>query len=172
MIHKMLREPQEWLPALPWEGPPVPRWMIERPQEETIPSDSVAAVRPQVERPSAGMHLAGPGCKAADSCLLVHGYLVHLAEGQSGFGVLKIGKERLEEGALGAARMGQDQLAAEMREVALALPEVHTAEQAAVLAPKLKELSDQTWDLGRRCGGHLSSGLLQQARSLGAKVQK
>jgi hypothetical protein len=85
---------------------------------------------------------------------LVHGYLVNLAEGKSGFGVLRVGKDRLEEGAAGAARMGQGELAREMRAVAQELPEVKSSEAAAALAPRLKELSDQTWDLGRRCGGH------------------
>jgi len=133
-----------WLPAFPWEGPPVPRHLLERngtPEREMAP------------RPIR-VHADGPGCKAADACLLVHSYLVNLAEGKSGFGVLRVGKDRLEEGAAGAARMGRVELAREMLKVAQELPLVKTPKAAEALAPRLKELSDQTWDLGRRCGGH------------------
>jgi hypothetical protein len=86
--------------------------------------------------------------------------------------VLKIAQERLEDGAVGAERMGSPELANRMREVAAELPEVRTREQAAALAPVLKELSDQTWDLGRRCGGHVTPELLKEALALSAKVQK
>jgi hypothetical protein len=117
------------------------------------------------------VHVEGPGCKAADACLLVHGYLVNLAEGKTGFGVLKIAKERLEQGATAASQLGQAQLAQEMRTVSQDLPEVHTAEQAAALVPTLKALCDQTWELGRRCGALLSPERIQQARVLGPKVR-
>ena len=74
---------------------------------------------------------------------------------------------------MGAARMGEPQLAQEMRAVAQELPQVQTPEAAATLAPRVKTLSDQTWDLGRRCGGHnLSPAALEQARALASKVQK
>ena len=117
--------------------------------------------------------ISRPGCTAADSCLLVHGYLVNLAEGKSGFGVLRLAKERLEEGAAGAEQMGEPQLAASMRQISQSLPQVKTPEAAAALAPKLKALSDQTWDLGRRCGGHnLSPEALEKAQALARKVQK
>ena len=136
-----------------------------RPQPKPMPPRAPApTVQPA---PSGG----GPGCRAADACLLVHGYLVNLADGRSGFGVLQIAKGRLEEGAIGAAQMGQAQLAQEMRAVAQELPQVTTPEAAAALAPKLKGLSDQTWDLGRRCGGHnLSPAALEQARALAKRV--
>ena len=165
--------PADFLPLPPWEGPPLPRCFVEESQEETPAPRRLSPSEPPVKSfgtfPS---YQAGPGCKAADSCLLVHGYLVHLAEGQSGFGVLRVAKERMEEGALGAERMGQGQLAHEMRQVAQELPEVRTPKQAAALAPKLKELSDQTWDLGRRCGGHFSPQLMAKAQALGSKVAK
>lgn len=169
------RDPNSWLPAPPWKGLPplfgLP-WEWQSQEEPTAPV-RVAAVRPQVDRPTPGaVHPGGPGCRAADSCLLVHGYLVHLAEGQSGFGVLKVAKERLEEGATAAAQLGQSQLAQEMRAVAQELPQVKTPEAAAAMAPKLKVLSDQTWDLGRRCGGHVSLEVMQRARGLARRVQE
>ena len=149
------RDPGSWLPLPPWQGPPVPRWMLEEHEEQA--SAPVRMAPPLPNPKSAGpapTYPGGPGCRAADSCLLVHGYLIHLAEGKGGFGVLKVAKARLEEGAGAASQLGQVQLAREMRQVAQALPEVQTAEQAAALAPRMKALADQTWDLGRRCGGH------------------
>lgn len=146
--------PRQWLPPPPWQGPPLPYWMV-------LPQKEAGAEQPPVQRPPAGaLPYAGPGCKAADSCLLVHGYLVHLAEGKSGFGVLKVAKARLEEGAKAANQLGQSQLADEMRAAAQELAQVRTPAAAAALAPRLKELSDQTWDLGRRCGGHASPQVL------------
>jgi hypothetical protein len=69
--------------------------------------------------------------------------------------------------------MGQAQPAQELRAVAQELPEVKTSEAAAALAPKLKELSDQTWDLGRRCGGHnLSPQMLEEVRGLSRQVKE
>ena len=134
---------------------------------------AVAAPPRPVVPVAVATHRPGPGCQAADACLLVHNYLVHLAEGKSGFGVLGVAKERLEEGAAGAARMGEAKLAQEMRIVAQELPQVTTPEAAAALAPKLKALSDQTWDLGRRCGGHnLSPAALEQARGLARDVKE
>lgn len=131
----------------------------EQPQEQE-PASPLVADKSQVDSPTPGFeNPGGPGCRAADACLLVHGYLVNLADGKTGFGVLRVAKERMEEGAAGAERMGHVQLAGRMREVAAELPQVHTPEQAAALAPRVKELSDQTWDLGRRCGGHFSPEL-------------
>lgn len=168
------RDPSSWLPLPPWQGPPVPRWMVEESEEEPRSPRRVTPTHPQPKPTSPGpMYPGGPGCRAADSCLLVHGYLVNLAEGKSGFGVLRVAKERLEEGAAGAARMGQAQLAAEMREVAQALPKVHTAEEAAALAPRMKQLTDETWELGRRCGGHnLSPQQMVKARELARQVKE
>mgnify|MGYP001589350986 CR=1 FL=1 len=168
------RDSDNWLPPPPWEGlPPLFGAPWERQEEEEPRAPRrVAADRPQVKPPStASTHLAGPGCKAADSCLLVHNYLVHLAEGRSGFGVLQIAKERLEEGATAASQLGRQDLAHKMREVASALPQVHTAEQAAALVPKLKDLCVQTWDLGRLCGDYLNPRRIEQARVLGPKVR-
>ena len=170
--------------SLPWESlvsssPDEPRRRKPRPPVSTYkapPAPLPASVPAQppvpTQKPAPSLQ-GGPGCQAADACLLVHGYLVNLAEGKSGFGVLRVAKERMEAGAAGAAQMGQAQLAQEMRAVARELPQVTTPEAAAALAPRLKELSDQTWDLGRRCGGHnLNPAALEQARALASKVQK
>ena len=177
-------DPLSWLPDPPWGGlPPLFGAPWERQEEEEpraprrVAPVLVTPTRPQPKPASPRpMYPGGPGCQAADSCLLVHGYLVQLAEGKQGFGVLRVAKERLEEGAVGAARMGDAQLAQEMRQVAQELPQVTTPEAAAALAPHLKELADQTWDLGRRCGGHVSPQLmpesLTKARALARQVQE
>ena len=175
-------DPRSWLPTPPWRGllPPLFGLPWERQEEEEprIPrrvAPVAVAPAPSQSKPmsTSPNYMGGPGCRAADACLLVHGYLVNLAEGKSGFGVLRVAKERLEQGAIGAAQMGQAQLAQEMRAVAQELPQVTTPEAAAALAPKLKNLSDQTWDLGRRCGGHnLNPAALEQARALARDVKE
>ena len=146
--------------SLPWESlvsssPDEPRRRKPRPPVSTykappapLPASVPASVPPPprpvpTQKPAPSLQ-GGPGCQAADACLLVHGYLVKLAEGKSGFGVLRVAKERMEAGAVGAARMGEAQLAQEMRAVAQELPQVQTPEAAATLAPRVKTLSDQT----------------------------
>ena len=93
-----------------------------------------------------------PGCAAADACVLVQGYLDGLSRGNGGFGVLALGKVRLEEGAASAAAMGQTQLAAEIQAVAIQLPEVRTREDAARISLQLRPVADKAWRLGRICG--------------------
>ena len=93
-----------------------------------------------------------PGCAAADACLLVQGYLDGLTRGNGGFGVLALGRTRLEEGASAAEGMGQHQLAIEMRAVAVKLPAVRTKEGAAEVANALRPVADKAWRLGRICG--------------------
>ena len=93
-----------------------------------------------------------PGCAAADACVLVQGYLDGLSRGNGGFGVLALGKIRLEEGATSAAAMGQSQLAAEIQAVAIQLPAVRTREDAARTSQQLRPVADKAWRLGRICG--------------------
>ena len=93
-----------------------------------------------------------PGCAAADACLLVQGYLDGLSRGNGGFGVLALGKTRLEEGAASADQMGQRQLAIEVRAVAAQLPAVRTKEDAARIGQELRPVADKAWRLGRICG--------------------
>jgi len=112
-----------------------------------------------------------PGCTAADGCLLVHSYLINLAEGKQGYGVLQIGAERMEEGARAADQIGQRELAQEMRQIAQELPNVHEPGAARALAQKLKPLADQAWDLGRRCKGDISAQELAKARALARQVR-
>ena len=168
------RDSDNWLPPPPWEGlPPLFGAPWERQEEEEPRAPRrVATDRPQVKPPTASVHLSGPGCKAADACGVVLYYLTQLSEGKSGFGVLRVAKERMEEGAVAATHLGKTDLAASMQSVAQALPEIRTPEAAAALVPRLKALCDQTWELGRLCGGHVSPAVLQQARDLAAKVKK
>ena len=110
-----------------------------------------AAASPSREN-DAPSSVAKPGCAAADATLLVQGYLDGLARGNGGFGVLALGKTRLEEGASTAAGMGQSQLAAEMRAVAAQLPNVRSRDDAAKVAQQLRPVTDKAWRLGRICG--------------------
>jgi len=96
---------------------------------------------------------AGPGCQAADNALLTLGYLQGLSRGNNGFGVLAMGKDRLEEGAKGASTAGKPELAAQMRQVAATLPEVHDKKTAREAAKALKPLADEAWELARVCKG-------------------
>ena len=93
-----------------------------------------------------------PGCAAADACLLVQGYLDGLTRGNGGFGVLALGRTRLEEGASAAEGMGQRQLATELRAVAAQLPTVRSREDAARVSQQLRPVTDKAWRLGRICG--------------------
>ena len=109
----------------------------------------VVAIQPSE---SAQVVATKPGCAAADACLLVQGYLDGLSRGNGGFGVLALGKTRLEEGAVAAQGMGQSQLAAEMQAVAVQLPSVRAKEDAAKLAQDFRPVTDKAWRLGRICG--------------------
>lgn len=93
-----------------------------------------------------------PGCQIADACLIVHGYLEELSEGQGGYGVLRLGKERLEAAAVIAEDIGKEDLAESIREVCEKLPEVHTPDAAAELAEEMEPIKKQAWRLGRACG--------------------
>lgn len=119
----------------------MPRWATREDGEKPTPPISSSA------------HIAGPGCQAADASLLVLGYLTQLAGGKGSFGVLGIGKVRLEEGAVAASRLGETQIAQAMSTAAQELPSIHTPEAASRMMPVLQKLVDQTWELGRRCGG-------------------
>ena len=112
-----------------------------------------------------------PGCTAADNALLVHSYLSNLADGKPGFGVLRIGKERLEEGAKAAAHLGHPEIAAEMTAIAVELPNVRDPEAARMAAEKLKPVVDAAWGLGQTCKGGLSPEQLARVRSLAKDVK-
>ena len=109
------------------------------------------SVAPTERRPGA-RSLDKPGCQIADTCLVIHGYLEELAEGNGGFGVLKLGKERLEEAVLIARAIGKESLADNMAEVAEKLPSVRTAEAAEELVSEMDDIKKQAWRLGRACG--------------------
>ena len=113
-----------------------------------------------------------PGCTAADNALLVHGYLSNLADGKPGFGVLRIGKERLEEGAKAAAHLGHPEIAAEMTAIAAELPNVRDPEAARLVAEKMKPVVDASWGLGQTCKGGLSPEQLARVRALAKDVKE
>ena len=131
------------LPGNPFLGePPIPRGII-----DLLAPEAEAPLAPQ-ERPK---EVTKPGCTAAESAILSLGFLDGLAEGMKGFGVLRQGKEYLEQGARAAESLGKTELAKEMRSIAAELPEVRTTEQARDLAQRLRPLKAQAWELGRQC---------------------
>ncbi len=144
---------------------------IEQPtQTEPVEhSYAVAITEPQEPTPEA---IARPGCTAADNAGVALYHLEGLAlEGKPNFGVLRITKERLEEGAAAAGHLGRNDLAEEMLSIAGELPEVHDAEAARRLAQELRPLAYTLWDLGARCKGSLTPEDMARARALSAQVR-
>lgn len=159
MHPKMTMETQQPLHARIPDFTPRPR-----PVPEPEPEEPAVAEAPEPERP-----WKGPGCIAGEETIEVHGYLQRLAKGNGGFGILRDGKERLEKGADGAERFGAPVLAAQIRQVAEKLPDVHTAEEAATLARELDPLVDQSWEVAIRCG-QVGQGLARRAFELANQV--
>jgi len=95
----------------------------------------------------------GPGCNAADNSLQALGYLTGLARGNQGFGVLAIGKTKLEEGANSCDSIGHPKLANGLRSVANGFPEIKDKKGARQAAVVLMPLVDEAWELGRTCKG-------------------
>ena len=168
------RDPDNWLPPPPWEGlPPLfgAPWERQDKEEPRAPR-RVATDRPQVKPASTGlMYSGGPGCKAADATLLNLSYLEGLSRGLGGFGVLRVGRERLEEGAKAAQQLGHADLAREMRAIAEELPQVRDATNAAALADRLRPVADRAWSLGASCKGAMTSQQLGRVRELSRQVQ-
>jgi hypothetical protein len=102
-----------------------------------------------------------PGCTAAEETLGVMGYLWGLSRGKGGFGVLKLGPERLKKAAAGARRMKAPEVAADIEAIAAKLPEVRSREDAAALLEEIEPVADRAWELGRKCG--ITTGRLQRA---------
>ncbi len=131
------------LPGNPFLGePPIPRGILDLMNE-----DAEAPARIE-DKPK---EVAKPGCTAAESTILSLGFLDGLAEGMQGFGVLRQGKQYLEQGARAAESLGKTDLAREMRSIAADLPNVRTAEQAKEVAQRLRPLKGEAWELGRQC---------------------
>lgn len=105
---------------------------------------------PDVEEPAKTS--SRPGCQIADACILAYGYLEELSMGTGGFGVLRLGRERLGEAAEVAERIGKREMADQIREIAEKMPEVHTSESAAELAEEMRPIKERAWRLGRACG--------------------
>ena len=172
--------------TLPWENfgdtSPAPRVRSSSPPQQASPVTTLKPVLPIPPAPSP-VPVAGPaakptpaitrpGCTAADATLFNLSYLEGLSRGLGGFGVLRVGRERLEEGVRAAHQMGQTSLAGEMHAIAQELSEVQDPAAAAVLAEKLRPVADRAWALGRRCGGHVSPQNLVKAWALARKVQE
>ena len=111
-----------------------------------------------------------PGCTAAETTILTRGILEDLADGMGGFGVLRQGKEYLEGGAKAAARLGRQDLAQQLEEIANELPDVHTPEEAGALAERLRPLETEAWTLGKRCKGAISPEAIARGKEISSKV--
>jgi hypothetical protein len=72
--------------------------------------------------------------------------------GTGGYGVLRLGRQRLEDAAQVAERIGKGEMAEQLREIAEKMPEVHTPEAAAELAEEMRPVKERAWRLGRACG--------------------
>ena len=131
------------LPGNPFLGElPIPRGILD------LMNDDAEFPVPIQERPK---EVIKSGCTAAESTILSLGFLDGLAEGMKGFGVLRQGKEYLEQGARAAESLGKTELAREMRSIAADLPNVRTREQAREVAQRLRPLKAEAWELGRQC---------------------
>lgn len=112
----------------------------------------------------------GPGCTAADNAGVALYHLDGLADGKTNFGVLRVSKERLEEGAGAAERIGAKIIASQMRAIANEMPRVHDSEAARKLANKLKPVAYSAWDLGARCKGSLSKEDIVKAKEAARRI--
>jgi hypothetical protein len=153
------------LPGNPFQGePPLPRGLLALMEEpEPEPEANSPDLAPEVHR---------PGCTAADNAGVALFHLEGLAlEGKLNFGVLRISKQRLEDGAAAAESLGRRDVAQQMRRIAAQLPEVHSPEAAHPLAQELRDLAyNLAWDLGASCKGSFTPQALEQARLLAQQV--
>lgn len=124
-------KPRDLLPNLPHEGPPIPRFLTQREEEE--------------------QEIAAPGCVCADEVLTVLGHLNGLSEGWGGFGVMRQSKERLERAAKAARQAEAEDIASALLEVVSMLPEVHSSADAERVVQKLKPVAREAWELGKHC---------------------
>ena len=144
---------RELLPYLPHEGPPVPRFLIEKEEEPE-----------EAGRPSVDGGVDKPGCTIADEALTVFGHLYGLSEGWGGFGVLRTSAERLKRAASISESIGKGEIADQLREFSERLPEIHTEEDAARAAEEFEPIVREAWELGKHCG--LSNSKAQRALAL------
>mgnify|MGYP001566715542 CR=1 FL=1 len=160
-----------WCASIPWEN------MLVRPKFEVPPvvgkaKNPVAATPPPITPRAAPVPaISKPGCAAADNAIVAKGHLEGLARGLGGFGVLRVSKEKLEEGAAAAQQVGHPQLADKMRQVAQAMPAVSTPEQAKALAEQLEPVVQEAWHLGRTCKGALTPTQISKAKELAQQVK-
>lgn len=173
------REPSSWLPAPPWEGlPPLFGLPWERQEQEDprAPGRVEPTPRPPRSAPApvirAASSITRPGCTAADAALLNLSYLQGLSRGLGHFGVLQVGRERLEEGAKAAQQLGHHDLAREMRVIAQELPQVRDEAGAAALAEKLRPVVDRAWNLGASCNGSMTPQQVGRVRVLARQVRE
>ena len=80
------------------------------------------------------------------------GHLWGVAKGWGGAGVLTLDIENLETAAQGAARMGNPEIAEEIRGWKERLPAIRTSAQAQATLQEFEELAQRSWQLGVKCG--------------------
>jgi hypothetical protein len=141
-------------------------WAAPMPGTISVPFQVV-----QEPNPPLAPRVEKPGCTAADETLLVHAYLDRLAAGEQGFGVLAIGKQRLEAAAQGARERGREDLAGEILAVADDLPSVQSPERAREVLRRLEPIIPETWELGRTCKAASNPALVSRAQELANDVR-
>lgn len=148
------------LPGNPFAGePPLPRFLLGTAVREEAKLGGHQLIDPM-----------RPGCTAAETTILTRGILEDLARGFGGFGVLRQGKEYLEGGAKAAASVGRQDLAQQLDQIASELADVHTPEEAEVMAERLRMLEPDTWELAKRCTGALSPEAIARGKEVANKV--
>lgn len=118
--------------------------------------------------------LRKPGCTAADETLVVKGHLEGLAAGYGGFGVLRSPdeRERMRRAIQGAEQMGAPETAGKLKAAFALVGQVDDEDSAQRALEAVAPLVQETWDLGKRCGGHsFAPELVQRARELAGMVE-
>lgn len=164
----------EKLKAIPWEDLLVgyaPSAAAGTTFSHTRPTRPTQVPSPKATTSPAASALAhvGPGCTAADNAGVALYHLEGLASGKPNFGVLRVSKQRLEEGAQAAEKLGKSEIAREMRGIAAEMPNIRDAEAARGLADKLKPVAYSAWDLGAKCKGSLTIHDIKKVREMAHK---
>ena len=140
--------PRDLLPNLPHEGPPLPRFLTQIQEQE--------------------QEIEHPGCICGREVVTVLAYLNLLSEGWGGFGVLREGRESLENAASAARELNQEELATKIEAFAEKLPLVVTESLAQEAASELKLIARKAWELAKNCKGGREA--VAKALALGKEV--
>ena len=134
-----------------WSTVPWGQLLVQPPQSPPVQRPTPAPAKPR-PAPAKSPDQERPGCFIADTCVQVYGYLEELSEGEGGFGVLALGKAKLDQAVREANKIGMHELAEGLQQIASQMPHVHDEEAAGELMQELHPLKQKAWRLGRACG--------------------